>query len=77
MTPDTKLAPGDVVQLSPDDCRNRMLAGCFMVVTEPKSFGAVGYVQGTGQNEQPGGQAYYRAQFTEMELVGYAEWIVA
>jgi hypothetical protein len=77
MTPDTKLEVGDLVQLSPDDCENRMLAGCIMVVTEPKSFGAQGYIQVTGENGQPGGLAYYRAQFAEMELVGHAEWLAA
>lgn len=76
MRHDTQLEPGHVVQLSPETCRNPMLAACFMVVTEPKSFGAQGYVQVTGSDGKPGGQAYYRAGFDEMELVGKAEWVV-
>ena len=61
---------GGIVQLNPETCRNRMFAGCFMVVTESKPWGAQGYVQVVGTNEQPGGQAYYRAQWDEMEATG-------
>lgn len=64
------LAVGELVQLSPETCRNRMLAGCIMTVTEPKPWGAQGYVQVTGENEKPGGQAYYRAKWEEMEKTG-------
>jgi hypothetical protein len=67
--------PGEIVQLSPD-CKNRMFAGCFMVVTEPKPWGAQGYIQMTGEHGLPGGQAYYRATFEEMFVVGKAHWMV-
>jgi hypothetical protein len=70
-----KLKRGAVVQLNPETVTNKMFAGCLMVVTEPKVFGALGYVQALGENEEPGGQAYYRARFEEMELVGEAAWI--
>jgi hypothetical protein len=73
----SELIPGTLVQLSPETCGNPMLAGCFMVVTEPKSFGAQGYVQATGENGKMGGLAYYRAKFEEMEVVGRAEWVAA
>lgn len=63
-----ELKTNDVVQLSPD-CGN--FAGCFMIVTEPKSFGAQGFVQVPGQ-----GQAYYRATFERMELIGKAVFIL-
>jgi len=53
-----------------------MFAACFMVITEVKSWGAQGYVQGLGQDGKPGGQAYYRAKFDEMVKVGKAEWVV-
>lgn len=75
MTEDSRLRPGDVVQLSPE-CRNPMFACCFLTVTELKSFGAMGYVQSLGENGQPGGQAYYRPRWDEMEFVGRAEWSV-
>lgn len=61
---------GDIVQLSPFDCRNKMFGGCMMVVTEPKEWGAQGYVQGLGQDGEPAGQAYYRAKWEEMEPTG-------
>jgi hypothetical protein len=69
------LREGDVVQLSPD-VGNPMFACCMMTVTEPKSFGAQGYVQMTGEYGEPGGQAYYRARWEDMEYVGRAEWVV-
>ena len=67
---------GMVVQLNPELCKNPMLAGCMMIVTEPKSFGAQGYIQCTGQNGEIGGQAYYRATWNEMEFVGYAQFVI-
>lgn len=74
MKPNTPLKPGNLVQLNPETVGNKMFTACFMVVTEPKPFGAQGYVQMTGKDGQPGGQAYYRAPWHEMELVGHAEW---
>lgn len=70
------LKKGDIVQLNPDTVKNKMFTACMMVITEPKSWGAQGYVQGLGENGNPGGQAYYRATWEEMHLVGSAEWIV-
>lgn len=66
----TTLHEGEIVQLNPGTCRNRMFAGCMMTVTEPKPWGAQGYVQGLGENGEPAGQAYYRARWDEMELTG-------
>jgi hypothetical protein len=61
---------GEVVQLNPETCRNRMFAGCMMTVTEPESWGAQGYVQALGRDEKPGGLAYYHARWEEMERTG-------
>lgn len=72
----TELKEGQLVQLNPDTVKNKMFTACIMVVTEPKSWGAQGYVQALGKNGEPGGQAYYRAIWDEMELVGYAAWRV-
>ena len=72
----TEIQPGDVVQLDPDTTRNRMFAGCLMIVSEMKPWGVQGYVQALGQNGEPGGQAYYRAHWDEIEYVGPAVWIV-
>lgn len=70
-----ELIKGMIVQLNPESTRNRMFAGCFMTVTEPKAFGAQGYVQSLGENGEPGGLAYYRANWDEMELAGSAVWV--
>jgi len=70
---------GDIVQLNPETCRNKAFSGCFMVVTEPKEWGAQGYVQALGEvRDKMGGQAYYRARSDEMsEVLGKAEWMIA
>lgn len=67
----TKLLIGEVVQLAPEPgvCTNPVFAGCLLVVTELKSFGCMGYVQVLGENGKPGGQAYYRPRWNEMELL--------
>ena len=71
-----ELNPGEIVQLSPETCRNRMFAGCLLVVTEAKKFGCQGFVQALGENGEPGGQAYYRPTWEEMEpTFGCAEWM--
>ena len=59
----------DVYQLSPE-VGNSHFAGCFMVITEVKPWGAQGYVRVPG-----GGDAYYRAEHEEMEYVGRAIWV--
>jgi hypothetical protein len=70
-----KLEVGEIVQLRPDTCGNKMLGGCLMVVTEPKNFGAQGYVQMGGKNGEIGGQSYYRASWEEMdETGGHSPW---
>lgn len=75
--PALDLALGDVVQLNPETVRNRMFAGCMLIVSEAKPWGAMGYVQALGSNGEPGGQAWYRAQWAEMDLVGRAAWVVS
>lgn len=73
----TDLAVGAVVQLNPDTVKNRAFAGCFMVVSEPKPWGAQGYIQAVGEDRAtPGPVAYYRARWEEMEWVGMATWIL-
>ena len=62
-----EMEDGTIVQLNPHTVRNRMFAGCLMVVTELKPWGCQGYVQALGQDGEPGGQAYYRARWEEME----------
>lgn len=64
------LYPGDIVQLSPTETRNAMFSGALLVVTEPKVWGAQGYVQALGENGKIGGLAHYRATWVEMEPTG-------
>ena len=72
----TELRIGDVVLLDLENCRNPMFKGCLLTVTEPKEWGVQGYVQDLGKNNAPGGQAFYRAKWDEMEFVGHAEWVI-
>jgi hypothetical protein len=69
------LKPGFLVQLNPELVGNKAFAGSIMVVTEPHEWGAQGYVQVLGENRLPGGKAYYRAKWEEMEFVGTAVWV--
>lgn len=69
------LKVGDVVQLSPA-VDNPAFAFSMMIVSEPKPWGAQGYVQALGTRDDTGGQAYYRAKWDEMEYVGSATWVV-
>lgn len=43
-----KLEVGQLMQLNPETVENKAFAGCIFVVTEPKNFGAQGYVQDLG-----------------------------
>lgn len=65
-----------VVQLDPEKTENKMFSGCFMIVTETKTWGIQGYVQSLGENGNMGGQAYYRAKWETFELSGKAIWDV-
>lgn len=65
---------GDVVQLGPNT-GNKMFAYCFMTVTEPKAWGAQGFVQALGENRELGGQAYYRAKTEDMNYIGIAFYV--
>ena len=65
------LQESEIVQLHPINVGNKAFAGCLMVITQVKPWGAQGYVQGIGENrDDPGGQYYYRAKWDEMELTG-------
>ena len=79
MQPDKNLGYRAIVQLNPETTRNKAFGGCLMIVTEPKQWGAQGYVQALGPNrDELGGLAYYRATWDEMEPTGgTAEWIAS
>lgn len=67
-----ELEIGDVVQLDPtmDDQR---FAGCMMVVTEPKTWGAQGCI--IGPHDGAARLFYYRAKFENFAFVGPANWV--
>lgn len=62
---------GDIVQIDP--AHDERFGGCLMVVTEPKSWGAQGYV--VGPQAPKAGIYYYRCKHENMVKVGKAEWI--
>lgn len=67
---------GMIVQLDPFETKNKMFAGCLMVVTEVKLWGVQGYVQGLGEKGELGGRAYYRAELGTFEFTGgQAVWV--
>jgi hypothetical protein len=59
-----ELEEGDIVQISPD----HPFAGFFLIVTEPKEWGAQGYLF----------SAYHFAavEFEDMEFCGKSHWIM-
>lgn len=65
-TPHLKV--GDIMQIDPT--HDEVLGACLMIVTEPKPWGAQGYVTVPGQ-----GNAYYRCKHENMEKVGHCAWI--
>jgi hypothetical protein len=70
-----QLNVGDVVQINPNS-KYAMFAGCFLTVTEPKSFGCQGYVQCLGDDQRRGGQAFLRPRFEDIELIGRAVFMI-
>ena len=73
--PPPRLKSGTLVQLNPDTVHNPMLAACFMVVTETRDFGVIGYIQTPGAFGETGGLVYYRATWDEFKIVGMAAWM--
>lgn len=67
------LEPGDVVQIDPES--GGFFSGCFMLVTEPKSWGAQGFISIPRSRDELPGRAFFRARFDQMEYVGKAEWV--
>ena len=67
------LQVGDIVQIDP--AHDEVFGGCFMQVTEPKSWGAQGFVVALPTKHTKFGRAYYRCKFENMEWVGRAVWV--
>ena len=64
-----ELQCGDVVQIDPE--YDERFGGCFMLVTEPKSWGAQGFCVSPAET----GFYYYRCKFENMEYVGKSPWV--
>ncbi len=69
----SEIAVGDVVQITPEEDEN--FGGCFMVVSEVKSWGLQGYCKVPGS--QNDGVAYYRVPFDRCERIGPARWTLS
>lgn len=70
--------PGDIFQINPNFSGNRAFAGCFLVATEIKAWGVMGYVQALGESRaERGGQAFIRIEWENIEPVGRAAWMIA
>jgi len=61
----------DVVQIDP--AHDSVFGACFLVVTEVRDWGVIGYVRVPGQGDK-GGDAYYRVKFEHIGWIGPAEW---
>ena len=74
------LRVGDVVQIDP--AHDEVFGGAFMIITEPKAWGAQGFVpmgthmmkDETGEERPAARQAPYRCPHDAMVLIGRAEW---
>jgi len=66
------LEVGDVIQIDPES--DDRFAGCLMIVTEPKTWGAQGYV--SVPNPGCPARAFYRCKKENFVRIGHAEWMV-
>ena len=66
------IAVGDVVQIDPN--HGEAFGTCFLVVTELKSWGVMGYIRVPGEG---GGGAFLRVPFNKVTRIGFAEWVRA
>lgn len=60
-----------VVQLN-EKTENKSFIACFMVVTEIKDWGVIGYVSVPGK-----GAAYYRAKSGTFDLIGETNFVLS
>ncbi len=67
---------GDVVQIDPE-LEDSFFAGCFMLVTEPKPWGAQGFVAMPGERGSPPKRAYVRVKREHLAYIGTAGWVPA
>jgi hypothetical protein len=65
---------GDILQINPE---HEKFPGFFLIVTEPKSFGAQGYLLAFCDFDaiRYKGKAYLRVKFEDVEWCGQSYWI--
>lgn len=65
---------GDILQINTE---HEGYPGFFLVVTEPKSWGAQGYLLHSRNFEavRYQGRAFLRVKFEEVEYCGHVEWM--
>ena len=64
----------DIVQIDP--AHDEVFGACYMLVTEVREWGYIGFVKVPGKGDQ-GGDAYYRVPRENCARVGSAEWVQA
>lgn len=68
-----ELKIGDVVQIAPSE--KTFFSGCFMMVTEPKEWGAQGFIAIPGQLGEMPNRAFSRVTWDQMDYIGRALWV--
>lgn len=77
---DERITVGSVVQLDPERHLGEaqgFFAGCFLLVTELKDWGVMGFVAMPGERGTMPGSAYFRAPWDALAYVGEAVWMPA
>ncbi len=69
--PDERIKVGSVVQINEKHGRLGWM-GAFLLVTELKSWGVMGFVHVINTHEDPPGFAYIRLKFEEVDYIGQA-----
>ena len=64
----------DIVQLSPVTCANPGFSACFLIVTDVKDWGIIGYVISPGGRNSLCHTYFYRAKWEEFEWIGKSKW---
>lgn len=75
MTKNEQIKVGSVVQVDPE--YDKLFAGCFLLVTELKSWGVQGFVAMPKSRDELPGAAYYRVAWENLAYIGQAEWMPA
>lgn len=70
-----ELCIGDVIQIDPN-FEGCFFKGAFMLVTDPKPWGAVGFVACQFTRPSLPEHAYFRVTWEHMAYIGHAAWVL-